>query len=391
MEGLNVRLEKRFYVEDAEKRHEDCYTGEVEILETWNTSEANPYHSQTYAWDAAHPFDVCAVIDKIPHGYSYYGREIAEYVCGGALYTNDSYPIAINLQKEKYADADFPIQGTYTKKIRFADVVTGEPIENLDCVLVDMTTGETLCSWNTSETPEMIVTGLAYCFEDWHMKNTKLYAIQILNMPEHYVVFAGKSTEIVYLVYAPILLETGQDTFETVVKLENTDPDAPQVTYISSKETEITTTATESTATQTEAETTEAATETTVTDTTTESAMTTESESPVQIASDEELCNWAAKDYRDKTGTNASAFILDKADGTLTIAIKDESGNTVDTYTIDAASGIGTDSGNAEVNLPQTGNNSSANLLAAAAALLLTAAGAGAVYASGILRKRKEK
>ena len=74
----------------------------------------------------------------------------------------------------------------------------------------------------------------------------------------------------------------------------------------------------------------------------------------------------------------------------LTIALTDENGETVDAYIIDVTSGIGTDSSDAEVNLPQTGNNSITTILIAIAALMLTAVGAGAIYSSGILRRKQD-
>lgn len=109
------------------------------------------------------------------------------------------------------------------------------------------------------------------------------------------------------------------------------------------------------------------------------------------IASDEELCRWAEKDYMDKTGRGVSSSVEEKTDGKLTIALTDKSGETVDTYIIDVASGIGTNSSDAEVNLPQTGNNSMRNILIAVAALMLTAIGTKAVYSSGILRRKEDE
>lgn len=57
-------------------------------------------------------------------------------------------------------------------------------------------------------------------------------------MPENYVVFYGKSNEIVYLEYNVYTYESGEDHFEETILLENTAPDAPAVTYISSNSTE---------------------------------------------------------------------------------------------------------------------------------------------------------
>ena len=113
-------------------------------------------------------------------------------------------------------------------------------------------------------------------------------------------------------------------------------------------------------------------------------------EEPEQIAPDETLLKWAEKDYQSKTGTAVTAVPVEKQDGTLAIALKDSTGNNVMSYEIDTATGIGTDSDGAEVNLPQTGNNSPLNLMMAVLALMMTAAGGFAVRASGILRRKQD-
>ena len=108
------------------------------------------------------------------------------------------------------------------------------------------------------------------------------------------------------------------------------------------------------------------------------------------IASDDEFAQWAIKDYRDKTGvTAASAEVTAISDEEYAIVLKDADGNILDTYTINPETGIGTDSSNATVNLPQTGNNSTRNLLTAIGAVLMIAFGAVAVKFSGVLNRRK--
>lgn len=108
------------------------------------------------------------------------------------------------------------------------------------------------------------------------------------------------------------------------------------------------------------------------------------------IASDDELSQWAIKDYQDKAGvTAASAEVTAISDAEYAIVLKDVDGNILDTYTINPETGIGTDSSNATVNLPQTGNNSTRNLLTAIGAVLMIAFGAVAVKFSGVLNRRK--
>ena len=63
-----------------------------------------------------------------------------------------------------------------------------------------------------------------------------------------------------------------------------------------------------------------------------------------------------------------------------TIAVMDQTGKVLDTYTIDAVTGIGTNAAGAEINLPQTGVTSWNTALAAGGALTLAAAGAWMVF-----------
>ncbi len=105
---------------------------------------------------------------------------------------------------------------------------------------------------------------------------------------------------------------------------------------------------------------------------------------------DEDLCGWAINDYQKKTGvTPANAEITARSEEACEITLTDENGNVLDVYTVDPKTGTGTDSSNAEVNLPQTGNNSMTNWPLCMGAALFMAFGFGAVKASGV-RKRKE-
>lgn len=112
------------------------------------------------------------------------------------------------------------------------------------------------------------------------------------------------------------------------------------------------------------------------------------------IASDDELAQWAIKDYHDKSGvTAASTEVTAISDAEYAIVLKDADGSSLDTYIVDPKTGIGTDSSNETVDLPQTGNNSTRNLLTAIGAVLMIAFGAVAVKFSGVpnRRKRNEK
>lgn len=126
---------------------------------------------------------------------------------------------------------------------------------------------------------------------------------------------------------------------------------------------------------------------TTSTTTTTAEAVTAATVS--HIASDDDLCSWAINDYQSKTGVTASSTNLTVgADGMYVIALSDESGKLLDTYTIDPETGIGTDSANGEVNLPQTGNNSLNNILLVLGAFMMIGFGIFAVKTSGFNRRR---
>ena len=119
-------------------------------------------------------------------------------------------------------------------------------------------------------------------------------------------------------------------------------------------------------------------------DTTTSTTTTT----PTHIASDEEICDWAVKDYAKKTGvTPENAEIEYTADGNAVITLTDAEGNVLDVYTVDPATGVGTESDGGEVNLPQTGYSVVYNyfMLAAAAMALF------GIYAMVQGRKRDEE
>ena len=98
------------------------------------------------------------------------------------------------------------------------------------------------------------------------------------------------------------------------------------------------------------------------------------------------------KDYEQKYGVlPANAESTTNDDGTISIELTDESGNVLDTYTVDPETGIGTDISGAEVNLPQTGNNSMGTLMTASGAVLLVFDGIFVMMKSGVISRRKEE
>lgn len=115
-----------------------------------------------------------------------------------------------------------------------------------------------------------------------------------------------------------------------------------------------------------------------------------EPEEKANIASDEELCEWARNDYQKKNNvkyTNATMSSDDNGDYEITIT--DKTGKVLDKYTIDPKTGTGKNSADEAVELPQTGNNSMTNWLILLGAFMSIGIGIFVVDASGIVRRRK--
>ena len=74
------------------------------------------------------------------------------------------------------------------------------------------------------------------------------------------------------------------------------------------------------------------------------------------------------------------------ADGTVTVTLQDKDGKLLDTYTLNAKTGVGKNASGAEVNLPQTGVAEPYTLCVTAAAFVMTVCGAYLICKS--LRKR---
>ncbi|MDE5754223.1 MAG: LPXTG cell wall anchor domain-containing protein, partial [Oscillospiraceae bacterium] len=172
---------------------------------------------------------------------------------------------------------------------------------------------------------------------------------------------------------------------KTIKAIMTTEPETTKVTTTTEKiDEEVIKEVTEVTTEETTEEVKEVTTK--ATETITEETTTTAQ----HIASDEELCDWAINDYEDKTGvTPTNAEINEEADGQYEIILTDDAEKVLDVYVIDPNTGIGTDSNDEEVNLPQTGNNSLTNMLIALGSLMTTTFGFLAVKSSGVLRRKK--
>ncbi|MBQ4464956.1 MAG: hypothetical protein II916_03220, partial [Oscillospiraceae bacterium] len=116
-----------------------------------------------------------------------------------------------------------------------------------------------------------------------------------------------------------------------------------------------------------------------------------ETDYPENAAYDREtLEEWAKEDLLQKTGRRAAAvesFV--NRDGSLYITMTDENGDVIDFYTIDPATGEGTNQNGDAVNLPQTGNNAPQTAAVASGSVMLTLAGLFTAWRSGILRRKK--
>ena len=107
------------------------------------------------------------------------------------------------------------------------------------------------------------------------------------------------------------------------------------------------------------------------------------------FADAEEFAKMSKIDYEKKHGTAVTAETVKNDDGTVTVTLKNADGEVVDTYTLDAKSGIGKNAAGKEVNLPQTGVTSLDTAVAVGGALALTAAGFWMTRKS--LRKKEDQ
>ena len=327
-DDATVRVEKR-YIAD----------GSVEVIDTWNIADSNPHTIQV----TGKPYDddkgiwnytLYAVMEEVPHGYSYFNGQERVLSAERSFNSNDNMQFTdcyITLQSEPYADAQFPMEGTYSATVDFVvwdpDTTYAESKafpENLEAALVDLTTGEELVTWNTADHPKMTLTDLSYRFEDWKMESTYKYGITVKNMPEDCNFNGNDPWDISYNTN---WLETDGDIVN--VKIEIITPEEMREAL----ETAVTSTATSTVTTQTETTTTTSSEPETTTTTTTD---TTE---------DTETTVWA--DYT-------------SAPESETIATSDS-------------------------DLPQTGNNSLNQIAVILGALLMLSTGAWAVRSAGSL------
>ena len=190
--------------------------------------------------------------------------------------------------------------------------------------------------------------------------------------------------------------ETTATTEGTTTTNETTATTATSGTTSATKATTATTNGTTSTTkestTASETTITTSASNTESTAATSATTITTAATTSVTNIADDDLCSWAINDYQKKTGvTPANAEITARSENAYEITLTDLNGNVLDVYIVDPKTGTGTDSSNAEVNLPQTGNNSMTNWLLCVGAAMFMAFGFGAVKASGVFKRKEDE
>ena len=181
-------------------------------------------------------------------------------------------------------------------------------------------------------------------------------------------------------------------TNETTATTEETTTTNKTTAATGETTTNETTVATKATTSATQTTTITSASSTESTAATSATTITTAATTSVTNIADDDLCSWAINDYQKKAGiVPANAEITARSEEACEITLTDENGNVLDVYTVDPKTGTGTDSSNAEVNLPQTGNNSMTNWLLCVGAAMFMAFGFGAVKASGILKRKEDE
>ena len=101
------------------------------------------------------------------------------------------------------------------------------------------------------------------------------------------------------------------------------------------------------------------------------------------IASDEDLLKWVKVDYEKKTGVAVYPEYISKTKEKYEVAVKDKTGNVLDTYIIDPKTGTGINNAG-DVDLPQTGMSGAHKAVAGLAALM------GITGIALVKRSRKE-
>lgn len=198
--------------------------GDSLVVAEWNSSDSNPY-TASFSKEYDIEYRYIVIVDDLPDGYSFYGKNSVELNIAGLL--EEVKNIEILLTKEETATTTIPLNGTYSLKLRVADIATNKTVPDLDCELYCIQTKEVVARWNTTTTEELSIKNLSYAFDKPDSYNGNItYAIRITNLPENYRFYYGKSREM-YGICGFGLEEFANGTdLSCIAYLENTSADA---------------------------------------------------------------------------------------------------------------------------------------------------------------------
>ena len=187
----------------------------------WNSSDKNPYFAK-FTKDNTSEYRYTVIADTLPPGYSYYGKKSVEHGISG--YFEGERNVDILLTKEEVSASSTPLEGIYSLKLKVWDFSTNTTIENLDCELYCIQTGEVVAKWNTTDTEELYIEDLKYSFDKPDSYNGNItYAIRITNLPENYRFYYGKS-RVMYGICGFSLEEfENGNSLDCIAYLENTN------------------------------------------------------------------------------------------------------------------------------------------------------------------------
>lgn len=198
--------------------------GDSLVVAEWNSSDSNPY-TASFSKEYDIEYRYIVIVDDLPDGYSFYGKNSVELNITGLL--EEVKNIEILLTKEETATTTIPLNGTYSLKLRVADIATNKNMANLDCELYCIQTKEVVAAWNTRDTEEIYIENLQYSFDKPDSYNGNItYAIRITNLPENYRFYYGKSREMYGICGFGLEEFVNGTELKCIAYLENTNAEA---------------------------------------------------------------------------------------------------------------------------------------------------------------------
>ncbi len=344
--------------------------GNYTVIDEWNTGDGVAHDVAEFNAGIPFPTEYYAIyIEQLPDTYfDEYSSE--KYVIRGSFGRDESghysYSVAV-----RYVDTEgYPLDGIWSANIQAVDAKTKQPIVGVNVRVEDPDTGEVLDEWVTTDEAHHI-DGLKYHFDTPLDESFKAiqYMIYFSGFPEEYYTEnygQGENGE----VYTDFCLskwlfdKNGTENVSWDFGFEDVNNPVEDTTGT----------------------TTSAIQPSVITSTTTTTAAVE------YFASIDEMVEMAKKDYQSKTGVNpASAEGVLLEDGSLSITMYDETGALLETYVIDPVTGNGKAQGGDDVELPQTGLNTTLHGMMIWGALALTGAGILLVAASENRRRRRSK